>query len=109
MKLEFDAMDWVTIPHLNGGEGSVSAKMFGDAAGKIMVSRLPAGASIGLHRHEDSSEINYVLAGTGKTVCGKEEESMEPGSCHYCPKGEEHSIQNTGAEDLVLFTVVPRQ
>lgn len=109
MKLEFDSMDWVTIPHLNGGEGSVSAKMFADPAGKIMVSRLPAGASIGLHRHHASSEINYVVSGVGVTVCGGTEEAMEPGSCHYCPKGEEHSIQNTGREDLVLFTVVPEQ
>lgn len=108
MKLDFDGMDWIAIPHLNGGEGSVSAKMFGDAAGKIMLSRLPAGASIGLHRHEDSSEINYVISGSGRTVCGGEEEIMEPGSCHYCPKGQQHSIANTGSQDLVLFTVVPQ-
>lgn len=109
MKLEFDSMDWVTIPHLNGGEGSVSAKLFADPAGKIMVSRLPAGVSIGLHRHDTSSEINYVVSGTGMTVCDGQQETMEPGSCHYCPKGEEHSIANTGDQDLVLFTVVPEQ
>lgn len=109
MKLEFDAMDWVTIPHLNGGEGSVSAKMFGDAAGKIMISRLPAGASIGLHSHDTSSEINYVVVGTGVTVCNGTQETMEPGSCHYCLKGQQHSIVNTGDQDLVLFTVVPEQ
>ena len=28
------------------------------------------------------------------------------GVCHICPKGSEHSIINTGDDDLVLITVV---
>ena len=28
------------------------------------------------------------------------------GTCHICKKGSEHSIENTGDEDLVLLTVV---
>ena len=107
MKIDWDALTEVQIPGLNGGEGTVSAKMFADSAGKILYSRLPAGASIGLHRHESNCEINYVIAGAGIAVCDGAEEVLQPGVCHYCPPGSAHSIRCTGADDLVLFTVVP--
>ena len=34
------------------------------------------------------------------------EEILEKGTCHICKKGSEHSIINTGSEDLLLITVV---
>ena len=67
---------------------------------------IPAGGSIGLHQHKTSSEINDVSRGVGKAFCQGEEETLAPGQCHDCPKGTAHSIVNTGAEDLILFTVV---
>ena len=109
MKLAFTELPEAGIPHLNGGEGTVFARMYMDGHGKIMVSRLPQGASIGTHTHETSSEVNYVLSGQGAAECGGAEELLAPGDCHYCPKGSSHSIRNTGTEDLVLFTVVPEQ
>lgn len=107
MKIDFNELRTATIPHLNGGEGAVTAAMFADGQGKIMKSVLPAGTSIGLHSHPTSYELNYVISGTGKAICHNEEESLVEGVCHYCPKGSAHSIINTGAEDLVLLTVVP--
>ena len=65
-----------------------------------------AGGSIGLHRHETSDDINYVLSGNGKAVCDGKEEYLRAGMCHICKKGSEHSIMNIGDEDLVLLTVV---
>lgn len=109
MRIDFDHIEETTIPHLNNGEGSVSAQMFMDPANKIMISRLPAGASIGLHPHTTSSEINYTISGVGIAVCDGQEEELRAGVCQYCPKGSSHSIVNVGAEDLVLFTVVPEQ
>ena len=109
MLIRFDELEELSIPHLNGGTGSVDAKMFDDSSNKIMLSRLPEGASIGMHPHYTSSEINYVLSGTGVARCDTTEEPLSPGCCHYCPKGSSHSITNTGTEDLVLFTVVPEQ
>lgn len=73
------------------------------------MSRLPAGASIGLRAHGTGSEVNYVLSGTGSAVRDGAEEPLRAGVCHYCPKGSSHSIVNMGGEDLVLFTVVPEQ
>lgn len=109
MLIDFNKTDEVTIPHLNNGEGEVSAKMFMRPDNKIMISRLPKGTSIGLHEHKTSSEMNYVISGNGKAICDNEKEILTAGVCHYCPKGSSHSIINSGDEDLVLFTVVPEQ
>ena len=107
MMIDFNALPTATIPHLNGGEGAVTAAMFLDGSGKIMKSVLPQGASIGMHTHVTSYELNYVISGNGKAVCDGKEEILTAGACHYCPIGASHSIVNTGAEDLVLLTVVP--
>lgn len=107
MIIDFKSIDEKIIPHLNNGEGAVSAKMFMDSHNKIMISRLPAGASIGTHKHLKSSEINYVISGSGNAYCDEEKEELAVGICHYCPKGSSHSIVNAGEEDLVLLTIVP--
>ena len=65
-----------------------------------------SGGSIGLHKHPTSDDINYVISGTGKAVCNGQEEILNAGTCHICKKGSEHSISNTGSEDLVLLTFV---
>ena len=83
--------------------------MFIDADNKIMRGRLIPGASIGLHTHETSSEIIYILSGTGKALYDGGEEALSPGDCHYCPKGHSHSLINDGDADLTFFAVVPEQ
>ena len=53
-----------------------------------------------------------MISGTGKVLCGGACEPLSAGSCHYCPKGHEHSLINDsaeGGEDLVFFAVVPEQ
>lgn len=109
MLIDFSPLPEVTIPHLNGGEGAVSAKMVMEPEMKLMVSRLPAGASIGVHTHADGSEIDYVLSGTGLARCNGDDEPLSPGLCHYCPKGSCHEIINAGSQDLILLTIVPKQ
>ena len=47
-----------------------------------------------------------ILVGEGKAICDGQEELLSPGMCHICKKGSEHSIENTGDEDLILLTVV---
>lgn len=39
MLIRFDHINEITIPNLNGGEGTVSAKMFMDTQNKVMMSR----------------------------------------------------------------------
>ena len=62
----------------------------------------------GLHTHEGSSEIVYVLSGTGKALYGGGEERLAPGDCHYCPEGHAHSLINDGTQTLKFFAVVPQ-
>lgn len=109
MLINFDDIQEISIPNLNNGNGVIAAKMFIEPTNKIMISRLPSGASIGMHKHTTSSEMNYVISGEGKAICDDTEEILNIGVCQYCPKGSSHSIINTGTEDLILFTVVPEQ
>jgi mannose-6-phosphate isomerase-like protein (cupin superfamily) len=109
MLLDFHTIGEQTIPHFKGGEGETIARMFTDENGKIMLGRLAPGASIGLHTHETSSEIIYILSGTGKALYDGGSEALAPGQCHYCPKGHSHSLINDGAEELRFFAVVPEQ
>ena len=107
MKIEFERLEETVIPHFYAGEGETRARMFLDANGKIMRGSLAPGASIGLHIHATSSEIIYILSGTGKALCDGVYEDLSAGKCHYCPKGHTHSLINDGGEDLVFFAVVP--
>ena len=91
---------------MKNGTGMITAKMYKDAQDKIIPCVIHKGGSIGVHKHETSDDINYVLSGNGKATCDGEEEILSSGTCHICKKGSEHSIENTGDEDLVLLTTV---
>lgn len=106
MLLDFNNTKDITIPGMNNGTGTMTAKMYMDEQGKIIPCSIHPGGSIGLHRHETSDDINYVLSGTGKALCDGQEEILCAGTCHVCKKGSEHSITNTGDDDLMLLTVV---
>lgn len=106
MLINFNEINEITIPGMNDGTGMMSAKMYMDEQGKIIPTKIHSGGSIGLHMHETSDDINYVLSGTGKAVCDNQEEILKAGTCHICKKGSRHSIENTGDNDLVLLTVV---
>lgn len=109
MKIDFSNIPETVIPHMRGGEKEVRAHMFTDELGKIMKGRLIPGSSIGLHTHETSSEIIYILSGTGKILYDDGCEALDPGSCHYCPKGHAHSLINDSDGDLEFFAVIPEQ
>ncbi|MFT3950748.1 MAG: hypothetical protein QM689_02080 [Oscillospiraceae bacterium] len=46
------------------------------------------------------------MSGSGWACCDGNEEILTTDFCHICRKGSEHSIVNTGDEDLVLLTIV---
>jgi mannose-6-phosphate isomerase-like protein (cupin superfamily) len=92
---------------MNEGTGEMTAKIIMNEKGKIIPCSIHKGGSIGMHRQETSDDINYVLSGnSSKAICDGIEEELFSGACHICPKGSEHSIINTGNEDLVLLTIV---
>lgn len=107
MKLDFNTIPEETIPHFKGGDGEIKTRMFWDGSTRIMRARLSPGSSIGLHRHEGTSEAIYVLSGRGTAYLDGAAESLGPGQCHFCPEGHEHTLVNDGTEDLAFFAVVP--
>lgn len=116
MTIKFDEMDITILPEFKGGEKELAANMFFDGTNRIFKGRLIPGATIGMHTHDDSCEVIFVLEGNG-TIVEKEpgcEEaqtrSVGAGDCLYCPKGHTHSLRNTSSEgDLVFYAVVAGQ
>lgn len=106
MLVNFNDIEARTVPGMNGGTGEMTAKIYMNENCKIIPCVIHEGGSIGLHAHTTSDDINYVISGMGKAICDKVEEELVAGTCHICPKSSEHSIINTGNEDLVLLTVV---
>ena len=109
-------MDVTVLPNFKGGEKEFVANMFFDGTNRIFKGKLVPGATIGMHTHEDSCEVIFVLEGCGSIVekePGAENETVSPvkaGDCLYCPKGHSHSLMNTAEEgDLVFYAVVPMQ
>ena len=109
MLIDFSAMETEVIPRFMGGEGEIHAQMHVDERNRILHGILPPGCTIGLHTHETSSEIVYILSGTGKVLYDGRYEPLKAGDCHYCPKGQAHSLINNSDGDLEFFAVVPQQ
>lgn len=106
MPVDFNEVKEVIIPGMDNGTGKMSARMYMDEQGKIIPTVIHVGGSIGLHKHETSDEINYVLSEAGKAICDGQEELLLVGAFHICKKGSEHSIINTGDGNLTMLTVV---
>jgi len=109
MKIDFTTMQETILAQFKGGEKELKANMFFDGVNRIFKGTLVTGASIGRHTHETSSEIIYVLSGEGTMECEGEIEILRAGDCHYCKKGQTHTLKNEQAEDLVFLAVVPEQ
>ena len=109
MIIDFHSMEETVIPHFLDGEGEIRAKMFVDERNRILHGVLEPGCSIGYHAHETSSEIIYVLSGTGVVKVEDGEEPVKAGECHYCSKGHSHSLINNSDGLLEFFAVVPQQ
>lgn len=107
MLIDLGTTDWVEVPHMNGGEGSVFARMAVVGDTRIVITRMPPASSIGMHLQTSGDDVNHVMEGRGKAICDGKEETLFPGACHVCPRGSEHSIVNDGESDLLLFSVVP--
>ncbi len=116
MIIRFDNMEKTVLQNFKGGEKELTANMFFDGTNRILKGILAPGASIGVHTHEDSCEMIFIISGTG-TIMEKSPEdneatysTVQQGDCLYCPKNHTHSLINTAKEgDLVFYAAVPRQ
>ena len=106
MKIELDNIEYEIKDNFNGGNKYFKVKTFNDGLNKIM---LITGASIGLHTHTNSSEIIYIISGSGKNICEGKEERLHEDDVHYCKEGSSHTFINDSNEDLIFFAVVAKQ
>lgn len=106
MIIDFNEIGSMTFPGMNNGTGTMTAKMYNDENYRIIPTEIHPGGSIGLHTQNSGDDLNYIISGTGRAVCDGIEEELKPGVMHICPKGSDHTIINTGNEDLVMLTVV---
>jgi mannose-6-phosphate isomerase-like protein (cupin superfamily) len=68
--------------------------------------RLPAGSSIGFHRHQGEEEIFYILSGRGEVGEGGPATPVQPGDAVLTGDGAGHSIANAGPDPLELLAVI---
>lgn len=106
MRIDFGTLSETTMPCMNEGTGEMTVRMYCDEKYRIIPTVIHRGGSIGLHTQQSGDDLNYILSGTGKAVCDGKEEELSAGVMHLCPKGSQHTIINTGEEDLVMLTVV---
>ena len=103
----------IEISHLEnfkGGDKHLEARMFFDGTNRILTrARLIPGASIGMHTHNDSCEVIFILEGCGSILEDGTKKEVQAGDCLYCPKGGSHSLINDSESDLVFCAVVPMQ
>lgn len=98
------------LENFKGGEKHLEARMYFDGTNRILTrARLIPGASIGLHTHDDSCEVIFILEGCGSILEEGIKKAVQAGDCLYCPKGGTHSLINDSEEDLIFCAVVPKQ
>jgi len=56
-----------------------------------------------LHKHDISDEVYYVISGKGQIQLGNSISPVRSGTVVYIPKGMDHGLENTGAEELEVF------
>lgn len=79
MKIDFNEIEEIKIPHMNNGDGETIAKMEVNEIGRFIETRIPPGSSIGLHKQESNNDINYIIEGQGEAICDDEKEILRPG------------------------------
>ena len=66
---------------------------------------LPAGARVGRHHHLETEEVYYILNGAGRMTVGDEVREVANGDAIFIPRGQTHTLENTGAEPMTLLLV----
>lgn len=98
--------------NMAGGTGDVALRHMllpqeAYGAGRLFaINTLPAGASIGYHRHDGEFEVYYVLEGTAKVTEDGEVYLLHPGEMMQCGDGSSHGIENAGQEDLKIIALI---
>ena len=66
---------------------------------------LPPGCAVTPHHHRDLEEIYYVVSGAGLMTVGENSREVGAGDAVYIPRGQRHSLKNTGTDPIKLILV----
>ena len=98
----FTTVDGSTIRELMAHRNSAIRQQ------SLAEARLAPGAATTPHHHKVTEEIYYILTGTASMTLGDETRPVGPGDAIAIPPGLRHTINNTGAQELVfLCTCAP--
>lgn len=67
---------------------------------------LSPGQAQAAHRHEREDKLVQVLSGVALARTGAQTHRLRAGQLLFCPAGEEHTLENPGAEDLRVLVVM---
>jgi mannose-6-phosphate isomerase-like protein (cupin superfamily) len=79
--------------------------LFTGGKSQLVAMRIPSGGEIGEEVHEHVEQTLFVLDGECRAVLNGEETPVGPGGVIVVTPGTRHNILNSGAGDLVLYTV----
>ena len=68
--------------------------------------RIPAGASLGKHKHVGNNETYHILQGKGLYIDNNETYEVKAGDTTFCAEGDTHGIENIGEEDLIFMAFI---
>ena len=60
MKLDFNTVEEITVPGMNQGTGTMTAKMYMGKDGKVIPCRIHPGGSIGMEACKQYYTVKYV-------------------------------------------------
>lgn len=66
---------------------------------------IPAATQFGVHIHEGSEELYFILKGRGTALLDGEEHPIVPGDILMLKNGGAHGLRNDGPEDIELLCV----
>lgn len=100
------------MPNAKGGEGEFHNKHILEreefqGRGRLYAKcLLKPGHSVGDHTHTGEMEICHFLSGQGTVISDGVAEPVGPGDTNIVFDGENHTVINTGTEDLIYTALI---
>ncbi len=103
---ELDKCDQITA-----GDNTTLSELYNSLKDDIQINHSLAHAVVRpgqtTYKHKlSSTEIYYILEGTGEMFIDKESRTVKPGCAIYIPPGSVQYITNTGETDLKFLCIV---
>ena len=103
--------EWTTWPEHQAAERGgiwwktlISSGLTPSASLALGVARVPPGAALEPHRH-DQTEVYFVLTGAGELTVDGRTRRVQAGTAVYIPGGAVHSIACSGSDELCFAYV----